>query len=426
MNRLPPGWSYARIDRVARVQGGIQKQGKRRPVKNRYPFLRVANVLRGKLDLSEVHEVELFDGELERYQLEYGDLLVVEGNGSPDQIGRAAVWDETIPECVHQNHLIRVRPSCGLLPKYLAYAWNSPKTAQHLRDVAGSTSGLYTLSTAKVKAVEIPMCPVDEQQRIVDLLEDHLSRIDAATTGLFQADQRTAAYKAAAAVTELEAAGGEYASLASISTAVRNGIFVSRAKPEPNGVPILRIGAVRPLLLDLTDLRYSERDRHDLATKDALLNGGDLLFTRYNGNPRFVGACAMVPYGVSDLTYPDKLIRVQVDRNIAEPGFVALACSFGEGRRQIQSKVKTTSGQAGVSGTDLKRIAIRIPDLPVQGEVMKRVQEALDHADRIAAATDAARRRSASLRRALLDAAFSGRLTGRASDINLDEELAGV
>lgn len=103
MNRLPPAWSYARIDTIAQVQGGIQKQGKRRPVKNKYPFLRVANVLRGKLDLSEVHEVELFDGELERYRLKPGDLLVVEGNGSPDQIGRAAVWDGTIPDCVHQT-----------------------------------------------------------------------------------------------------------------------------------------------------------------------------------------------------------------------------------------------------------------------------------------------------------------------------------
>jgi hypothetical protein len=69
MTDLPPGWEWARLDEVADIQGGIQKQAKRRPILNKYPFLRVANVTRGHLDLSEVHEVELFEGELERYRL---------------------------------------------------------------------------------------------------------------------------------------------------------------------------------------------------------------------------------------------------------------------------------------------------------------------------------------------------------------------
>src|SRR6266568_5333732 len=99
MTSLPTGWSLMRISDIGEVRGGIQKQGKRRPVKNKYPFLRVANVLRGRLNLDEIHEVELFDGELERYRLESGDLLVVEGNGSPDQIGRAAMWDGSVPKC---------------------------------------------------------------------------------------------------------------------------------------------------------------------------------------------------------------------------------------------------------------------------------------------------------------------------------------
>ena len=71
------------VGEVAEVQGGIQKQPKRKPLKNKYPFLRVANVPRGKLDLDVIHEMELFDGELDRYRLRAGDLLVVEGNGEP-------------------------------------------------------------------------------------------------------------------------------------------------------------------------------------------------------------------------------------------------------------------------------------------------------------------------------------------------------
>ncbi|MFD7994045.1 restriction endonuclease subunit S [Streptomyces mexicanus] len=167
--RRPVVWK--RTSDVAVVQGGIQKQARRRPVDNKFPFLRVANVPRGRLALDEVHEIELFEGELERYRLEVGDLLVVEGNGSPDQIGRAAVWRGEIEDCVHQNHLIRVRPGAQLRAEFLELAWNSPKVAQQLKKVASSTSGLHTLSTAKVKSVEIPVPSLDEQDALLEAVQ---------------------------------------------------------------------------------------------------------------------------------------------------------------------------------------------------------------------------------------------------------------
>ena len=134
------------------------------------PFLRVANVGQGRMDLAEVHEVELFEGELDRYRLRSGDLLVVEGNGSPDQIGRSAVWHGEIEDCVHQNHLIRVRPGPSIDPEFLGLYWNAPATRAQLTSVASSTSGLHTLSTAKVKRVEVPEVPLPEQRAIVEQL----------------------------------------------------------------------------------------------------------------------------------------------------------------------------------------------------------------------------------------------------------------
>jgi type I restriction enzyme S subunit len=163
------------ISEVAEVRGGIQKQPKRRPQKNPAPFLRVANVLRGRLDLGTVHEIELFDGELPKYRLQPGDLLVVEGNGSPDQIGRSALWRGEIDDCVHQNHLIRVRPGPELNPRFLDLYWNTPSTSRQLTALASSTSGLYTLSTAKVGRVEVPVPSLREQERVVERLEDELA-----------------------------------------------------------------------------------------------------------------------------------------------------------------------------------------------------------------------------------------------------------
>ncbi|MFK0193936.1 restriction endonuclease subunit S [Kitasatospora sp. NPDC090308] len=156
------------VSEVAEVSGGIQKQQKRRPAQNPFPFLRVANVARGSLQLDEIHQIELFEGELERFRLERGDLLVVEGNGSPDQIGRAATWRGEIPDAVHQNHLIRVRPGERLLPRYLELVWNSPLVIDQLREVSRSTSGLHTLNTSKVKGIKIPVPPLAAQEVLVD------------------------------------------------------------------------------------------------------------------------------------------------------------------------------------------------------------------------------------------------------------------
>lgn len=158
------------VGELADVRGGIQKQPKRKPKDNPAPFLRVANVGHGWMNLDDVHQVELFDGEMERCRLEPGDLLVVEGNGSPDQIGRSAVWHGEIDPCVHQNHLIRVRPGPRLDPEFLGLYWNAPSTRAQLTAVASSTSGLHTLSTAKVKRVEVPVVPIDQQRSVVTQL----------------------------------------------------------------------------------------------------------------------------------------------------------------------------------------------------------------------------------------------------------------
>ncbi|HEU4321908.1 MAG TPA: restriction endonuclease subunit S [Roseiflexaceae bacterium] len=171
---LPRGWVWTSFGNVGEIQGGIQKQPKRTPNKNAYPYLRVANVMRGNLDLSEVHEMELFEGELERLRLSCGDLLIVEGNGSQSEIGRCALWNGEIENCVHQNHIIRVRFK-EILSSYVSFFLNSPTGIAKMMSVASSTSGLHTLSVAKVKAIYFPLPPLAEQRRIVAEVERRLS-----------------------------------------------------------------------------------------------------------------------------------------------------------------------------------------------------------------------------------------------------------
>lgn len=178
LTELPAGWEWSTLSQLSEIQGGIQKQPSRRPSQNPHPFLRVANVLRGRLDLSELHDIELFKGELERLRLEVGDLLIVEGNGSATEIGRMAIWNGEINDCVHQNHIIRARLLGVIPPAYVSTYWNSSEGASRVLEVASSTSGLYTLSVSKVGRLPVPLPPAAEQQRIVNEVERRLSVID--------------------------------------------------------------------------------------------------------------------------------------------------------------------------------------------------------------------------------------------------------
>lgn len=175
---LPNGWCWASVEQTSEVQGGIQKQPKRAPAANSFPFLRVANVHRNRLELDEVHRIELFGNEIERLRLQPDDLLVVEGNGSKTEIGRSAIWNGEIEDCVHQNHIIRVRFRAGS-SRYLNAYWNSPSGNGRVMEQAASTSGLYTLSVTKVCELPVPLAPLEEQLQIVAEVEEKLSLIAA-------------------------------------------------------------------------------------------------------------------------------------------------------------------------------------------------------------------------------------------------------
>ena len=118
----------------------------------------------------------MFGDELNRLRLEYGDLLIVEGNGSKSEIGRSAIWRGEVENCVHQNHIIRARFLAGM-PEYLNAYWNSPTGNGKVMEKAASTSGLYTLSVQKVSELPLPLPPLDEQNEVVEEVEAKLSVI---------------------------------------------------------------------------------------------------------------------------------------------------------------------------------------------------------------------------------------------------------
>ena len=167
----PKGWETLPIEKTCDVQGGLQLSQRRELLSLKAPYLRVANVYRNHLDLSEVKMIGLTEDEFQRVCLQKDDVLVVEGHGNSKEIGRCALWDGSIAECVHQNHLIRMRvKSSDIAPTYLSYYMNIGGGAYFER-TSNTTSGLNTISTGIVKRCPLVFPPLSLQQKFATIVQ---------------------------------------------------------------------------------------------------------------------------------------------------------------------------------------------------------------------------------------------------------------
>lgn len=169
---LPEGWRWTRLGDMATISGGITKNAKRSELPDTVAYLRVANVYAGRLDLSEVKRIGVSKAELSRFLLVSGDLLIVEGNGSIEQIGRSAIWDGSIEPCAHQNHLIKVRFANSVFAEWIQAWLQSPHGRRELERQASSTSGLHTLSISKVEGLRCPSPPMGDVDGLVRQLAE--------------------------------------------------------------------------------------------------------------------------------------------------------------------------------------------------------------------------------------------------------------
>jgi type I restriction enzyme S subunit len=187
---IPVDWGCVSLEAVSEVSGGVQKGPHRAPNANPVRYLTVAHVQANKILTNDPRYFELSADELERWRLKAGDLLVVEGNGSAEQIGRTALFKGEIPECVHQNHLIRVRPNTAqVAPEFLNVFLNSEVGRKVIGACSFTSSGLRTLSVGRIKTLPIPLPSLAEQCKIAAIFsvwDEGLEKLD----GLIEAKER--------------------------------------------------------------------------------------------------------------------------------------------------------------------------------------------------------------------------------------------
>lgn len=128
------------------------------------PYMRVANVKDGYLDLAEVKTIEIKRSEVEKLLIRPGDLLMTEG-GDPDKLGRAALWSGEIETCVHQNHVFKVRSDrARLSPVYLRALAGSAYGKAHFLGVAKKTTGIASINKTQLSAFPVRLPPLSRQQ----------------------------------------------------------------------------------------------------------------------------------------------------------------------------------------------------------------------------------------------------------------------
>jgi type I restriction enzyme S subunit len=165
---FPESWELSCVDDLFVIVSGVTKGQKVAASEAvEVPYLRVANVQRGHLDLSVIKNITVRTADRERYALRRGDILMTEG-GDWDKLGRAAIWQEEIPGCIHQNHVFRVRPpSKDILPEWVTTYANSLLGRSFFEDASKQTTNLASINMTQLRGCPIPLPPLAEQRRIV-------------------------------------------------------------------------------------------------------------------------------------------------------------------------------------------------------------------------------------------------------------------
>jgi type I restriction enzyme S subunit len=141
------------------------------------PYLRVANVQDGHLNLEEVTTIDVPEEVARRVELRPGDVLMTEG-GDLDKLGRGTIWNGDIPDCLHQNHIFAIR--CykhKLLSAFLAYLTASRYGRDYFEATGKRTTNLASTNSTKVGLFPIPRPSLSEQHAICQFLDAKLNQI---------------------------------------------------------------------------------------------------------------------------------------------------------------------------------------------------------------------------------------------------------
>jgi type I restriction enzyme S subunit len=369
---IPEDWEVRRLSDLAKVRSGIAKNSNAsisNPVT--VPYLRVANVQDGFLDLGEVSSISIGRDDLERYLLRPGDVLMNEG-GDLDKLGRGAIWRGELKQCIHQNHVFAIRCTAGLLPEFLN-AWASGKAARRYFVVAGKqTTNLASINKTAIGGLPIALPSPREQQQIAEALdslcaheasfEDLIAKKkqikQAAMQELLTGKRRLPGFEGEWEVKRLKDI---------IKTPVTDGPHMTPRFLD-TGVPFLSVNNLVNNRIDLSDLRFISEEDHRTFSRKCKPQKGDILL----GKAASVGKVAIVE-SVAEFNIWSPIALVRIADNDS-PKFIYYALQSRDLASQI-SLLTNSSSQGNIGMGDIEKLSFRLPEKEEQTAIASALSE---------------------------------------------------
>jgi type I restriction enzyme S subunit len=426
---LPVEWTLKRLKFIARVQTGMAKGKDVAGVETvEVPYLRVANVQDGYLDLDDVAIMTVPVDDLDRYRLRPGDVLMNEG-GDFDKLGRGHVWHGRIDPCIHQNHVFAVRPH-GVLPEWLnAYTGSAPAQFYFMGQAKQSTN-LASISSSNLMELPVPVPPEPVQRRLLAHVERETARIDALIekkTRLIELLREKRQALITRAVTrglnpsvQMKDSGVQWLGDIPAHWQVTRLRFVIEAfdqgwSPDCYAFPagpgewgVLKAGCVNRGVFDPTEnkrLPDEYQPREDIEVRV-----GDILMSRASGSSDLIGSVARATETDARLMLSDKTFRLRL-RLDWDADFFVLTMHSNPLRDQIKLAISGAEGLANnLAQASIKDFVVVQPPAAEQRALVNAVRARLDQLDRLAITTGISVLLLRERRTALITAAVTGQI----------------
>ncbi len=383
--------------------------------------IRLQNIGDGEFIDARAHISEEHYARLSTHSVEAGDLLVA---SLGDSLPRACLAPSTLGPAIVKADCIRVRLASDVNPKWVMYSLISPQT-KRWADAQLHGTGRPRLGLKAIRQIPVPSPSLAQQKRLVEIIEDHLSRLDAANRALITSTARARALIRATLMRAIPDVT-EYPSHWLASTVDHAGSVTLGRQRHPdwhtgdNMQPYLRVANVFEDRIDTSDvmqMHWPEGtfERFRLVPGDILLNEGQ--------TPELLGRPAMYRGEPGEVAFTNSLLRFQANA-LVNPEFALIVFRRHMHAGRFTRESRITTNIAHLSATRLKPIEFPIAPLDEQERIVLEVRKHLGAVGRLQEGMADASLRSRALRRAVLAAAFSGRLTGAASDSDLIEETA--
>lgn len=316
------------------------------------------------------------------------------------------------------TEIVPVQAGSALDRRYLFHWLKHPAFLKYV-EAKSHGMNMPRLGTDAGRAAPLVLAPRLEQTRIADQLDTLLARIQACQDRMATIPALLKRFRqsvlSAAASCELVDKGASAPPLVELRRALAEPLRNGKSVRDGDGLPVLRLTCLKQTGIDLNETKTGDWSGvHD--ARRFLIQDGDYLVSRGNGSKELVGRGGLVAGCARDIAFPDTMIRIRPDKEQLLPDYLKYVWASSVVRRQIEQSAKTTAGIWKVSQPDLERVALPIPSIEAQAEIVRLVDGLLRLASRIEDRYAAAVKQTKRLEPLTLSKAFRGELVPQDPD----------